>query len=99
MLLEQSKVNLYQIYKSYQKNKNIVQNLNKYKNLFQNNKVWILKPIYGNEGKDIVICKTYEDFIQLIIKKIKNKNLIQKWKKLNYAIIQKCEIILNLHIK
>lgn len=86
MLLEQYKINLFTLFNN---KKNLINNIIKYQKLFKNNKVWIFKPIFGHEGKDIIIVKSFDHFIKIIQNKLNNKTNQQKWKKLNYKKYQK----------
>lgn len=75
MLLEQKKVNLYNIYI-----KKI--NINKYKKLFDNNKKWIFKFIFSFGGENIIILESYKQFISFITEQIKKNK--KKWERLDY---------------
>jgi len=101
MLMEQYKINLYDLYKTSKNKKSKHKtskksastsantSLSKYKHLFDNNRVWIFKPIYGHEGKDILIFKTFDDFYRTVTNKINNSSNRQRWKHLNYKKYKK----------
>lgn len=74
-LLAQYHINLYEIF-------TLKVNLNKYKKLFNSQKVWIFKFIYGNVGKNIIVIDNFLDFTNFIRKVIKNGS--KKWERLNY---------------
>ena len=77
MLLKQHKVDLLLIYKKEVK-------IEKYKKLFNNNKVWIFKFIYGSLGENIIVLDSYEKFKKFVFKTInQHKN---NWKKINHKI-------------
>tara|TARA_B100000242_G_C43007102_1_gene468095 strand:- start:161 stop:1375 length:1215 start_codon:yes stop_codon:yes gene_type:complete len=79
MLLEQHLIDLYLVFKKRK-------NLKSLEGLFTNNRVWILKFIYGHAGQNIIIIKNFEELTQYLGKIIK-KN-IGKWSKLNYKKYQ-----------
>ncbi len=75
LLLEQHHVNLFNVYKKKL-------NLNKFRKLFNSNKVWIFKFIYGHAGKNIIVLDSFSSFMKFIYKVIKNNK--KKWTKVNY---------------
>lgn len=75
MLLEQHKINLYQV----NQNRKL---FNSYQYLFKTKKVWILKFIYGKAGENIVIINSFNDFKRYLENVIKIYN--EKWNKLDY---------------
>lgn len=72
-MIEQININFLDYYKNLNK-------LNKYQNLFLDNKVWIFKPTAGFSGVMIEIFNNYNDFYNYC-KNIKDK-YVHKWKKM-----------------
>ena len=75
MLLEQHHINLYNIFKRKV-------NINKYQNLFDSQKVWIFKFIYGHSGINIIVLDNFNNF-KKFVKKIINQNF-SKWENVNF---------------
>uniref|UniRef100_A0A6C0J356 Tubulin-tyrosine ligase n=1 Tax=viral metagenome TaxID=1070528 RepID=A0A6C0J356_9ZZZZ len=65
-LLEDHYINIFNIFKDND-------NVNNYKKYFNNNKIWILKEIYGWAGSGIFVCENFSSF-KNIINMIINKN-------------------------
>ena len=81
MLLEQYEINLFLIYKKKIK-------LDKFKNLFKNNKIWIFKHIYSSKGENIIILESFQNFKKYVFEIINNNK--HMWEKLNYSKYKKC---------
>ena len=80
-LMKQYKLNLYDMFKG----KN---NFKKYKYLFNKNKIWILKPVFGmGGGMDIKIMENYNQLVSHI-SKVTTKNQY-KWRNMNYKKYEK----------
>ena len=74
MLLDQHLINMYDIFHNKDK-------IDKFKNSFNNGKVWIFKFLYSSGGENIVIINNFDDlknYVQNVIESNKNK-----WQKLN----------------
>lgn len=82
-LLDQYYLNLFQI-NINKKKVSINKSLSYYKKLFDNNKVWIFKNIFGSKGQSIFIFSSWLEFCSGVSKIIQNKKNQMLWKKLNY---------------
>ena len=81
-LVKQSKLNLFNIHKQLNNNKNPEILLKDYKSFFIKNNKIILKYVYSSGGKDVFMLDSYESFIKKVLDIINNSRHL--WNTLDY---------------
>lgn len=84
LLLQQFKINCLHI---FQKREKLTKSLGIYKKLFTN-KIWILKNIFGCQGKDIFVIENWDQLVKILSSIIYNNDNRKKWRSLNYKKYQ-----------
>lgn len=84
LLLQQFKINCLHI---FQKKEKLTKSLGIYKKLFTN-KIWILKNIFGCQGKDIFVIENWDQLVKILSTIIYNNENRKKWRSLNYKKYQ-----------